>query len=608
MVTPSQAAQAELFAAYGASLKGWIFYARKNKRPLAVAGHGKARRAAVDGLPPLNYDENTLVHVASVSKLICAAAVLRLIEDWNEIFKQTAVQPSGLRKYVGPPRPEDSFLISRVEEVGRALSIDDRFYDLIEPFLVWRTSILPDILNPNHSSVTIEVRFTSPGVGVRDVTILELLTHRSGLTGQRRDEGLARMNAQYGFENTDIFIEETSDNVCFFDMVKSCAVVCAADVGPKDEIYSSYGFDLLTGFVQFNTGRNFEEWAKEKLLSHSRFDDIAKRPVDPARAAYYYNSSDSSSAPGVFHPDYRNFSSTGGYYTSARAICDWVEAVMTNEVFGDRPILKDSAPILAAFLGCDPWGSGPLSGLAKNGGTVVRGGHTIARVGWLRGYGQEHVAVFVHSNEQGSADPLLDTGLRSIRRWAYLPAIMPPRGSLTAMAIGAGQLQATTWKPAPGGVAVQSLAIVPEDQTVSLGQRNLHCSNLLQSARPAVVTNEIQTIRMICYLRLPQGSYIFELASDDGALLFVDDRLAIDNDGHHPLVSVMSDSIEFDGREKKVEIIWFNSGGPGELYLAQSNTQTPQAPAPLPANWIFAAAKPRPFGPRLPRLPTNRPR
>jgi CubicO group peptidase (beta-lactamase class C family) len=586
-MTPSKAADAGLSKVYDTKLKGWIFYAQKNKQPLAVAGHGLARRVPVDGLPARAYDENTLVHVASVSKLICAVGVLRLIEDWNEIFQQTTVQPSGRRSYVGPSRSGDEFLIARVEEVGRAISIDDKYYSLVEPFLVWKADFFR---RPDLSMTTIEVRFSTPGLGVQNVTIKELLQHRSGLTDDKKKEGQARMASYGGFEDVDIFDEVTADNMCFFDLVKACVVVCAADVGTKDGVYSNVGFDLLSGLVQFNVGCNFEDWARKKLFPDARFDDIAKRPVDPARAAYYYGESDGGAALGVFHPDYRHFSFTGGFYTSPRAICDWVDAVMTDENFNGRPILKNSSLLLSEFLGCDKIDLGFITGLAKNGGASPRNGHTNARIGWLRGFGKERVTVFFQSNEPIKADPALALGLHSIRRWAYPPATVPPP-PLAAPLLQRGQLKAVVWTAALGDVAAQEVVIAPQNQTVALGGRSLSCSDLLGGASSGINPNQTQIIRFTSYLLVPKGSYIFEMASNDGSLMFLDDVLVIDNDGNHPLKSVMSESVDFDGSAKKLEIIWYNSVGAGGLYLAQSNVQSPDAPAPLPAAWIFPTSK-----------------
>lgn len=52
------------------------------------------------------------------------------------------------------------------------------------------------------------------------------------------------------------------------------------------------------------------------------------------------------------------------------------------------------------------------------------------------------------------------------------------------------------------------------------------------------------------------GVYQFELLSDDGSKLFIDDSLIITNDGQHPPRSITNE-IELDGSEHKIEVQYF---------------------------------------------------
>jgi PKD repeat protein len=105
------------------------------------------------------------------------------------------------------------------------------------------------------------------------------------------------------------------------------------------------------------------------------------------------------------------------------------------------------------------------------------------------------------------------------------------------------------------------------------------------------------------FLRVPvAGDYRFWLESDDGARLFIDDRLLIDNDGVHPMV------------EKALDLAWVDAAvpiapvqGTHELFLVY--VAPPGGTAPLKLNWLHfhgpgvAAGGPAPDDHSAPSVP-----
>ncbi|MGB0598815.1 MAG: family 16 glycoside hydrolase [Rubripirellula sp.] len=62
------------------------------------------------------------------------------------------------------------------------------------------------------------------------------------------------------------------------------------------------------------------------------------------------------------------------------------------------------------------------------------------------------------------------------------------------------------------------------------------------------------------------GKYSFQLASDDGSRLFIDDKLVIDNDGVHPRTSKEA-TISLGAGAHAIRVDWFEKGGEEELSL-----------------------------------------
>lgn len=613
----SNACRTALQATYGTLAPGVTYYVLRDGKPFVDASFGAARRSgAADGA--LSYSADTIVHIASVSKLICGVAVLRLIEDWNEIFPLLRRRPiTNSYRYVGPERPEDAGLIASVQRYHRPLTLDTRVYDLMKAYL-------------DHASIARDAA-GYPGLGITDMTVRQLLRHVSGMRdGQLKPDKL-------GLDWSQLIREDDPSGKAFFDLVRFISVLFAEDNAATTEAYSNDGYNVLGALVEFLTGTPFEQWCRKKLFPHKSFNDIARRPVDMARAARYYErQADGSYTAGNHHPDYADFGACGGWYTSASAICLWFDAVMKKRRFGGigivspvrkleplgqavdlhplnlgHPILKDPRPLFDLGLGFDG-GSldlGYLHGRTKNGGTRVPGradvpgGHTNCRIVYLEGYGDYSVVAFAQANANLDANPLLEAGLWPLRQWLYDPTPLPDHVVLERPAFnvrGLGRL--AVWEDA-GAQQTAHDWIEFAVETSALAGVTATRTNLFGTTpyAPGRTANSPAFIHLHGYLRaIEAGTYTLRLSSDDGAMLWLDDILVIDNDRHHGIASATGQCTMTAGGTRALAIDWYNIDSSGALYLEwlrpgatafeavpvdnlrQGQLKAPNGPLPLP--------------------------
>jgi cytochrome c len=70
------------------------------------------------------------------------------------------------------------------------------------------------------------------------------------------------------------------------------------------------------------------------------------------------------------------------------------------------------------------------------------------------------------------------------------------------------------------------------------------------------------------FVRAPRaGKYEFQIASDDGSKLWIDDKLVIDNDGLHGAGEAKTGEVELTEGDHKIRMEYFENEGDAELYL-----------------------------------------
>ena len=98
------------------------------------------------------------------------------------------------------------------------------------------------------------------------------------------------------------------------------------------------------------------------------------------------------------------------------------------------------------------------------------------------------------------------------------------------------------------------------------------------------------------------GVYRFVLTSDDGSKLYIDDELAVDNDGQHPPVT-QSANVTLSGGIHRIRVSYFQGprfqvalqlqvAGEGEKLRFFSTDEF--KPPPNPETWAYPDAKPAP--------------
>jgi CubicO group peptidase (beta-lactamase class C family) len=636
----SQAASAACRAAIepvvAGKAAGAVYYVLRAGKPLVDASVGKARAlGSPDG--DLDYGPDTIVHIASMSKFICAVAVLRFVEEWNEIQSQLhfrgigpQVHPSAVAQweYRGPPRPFDKGLIRNVELSGQMLALTTPVYDLMEPYLDDDIVGKANALNGHY-----------PGTGVDAITLQGLLTHMSGM----RDV-LFDLIPHLQLVEASIINENDPSGVAFFDLKKFTTIVFSRDCEATTGSYSNDGFSVLGAFIEFLSGVQFEDWCREKIFPGKAFDDIARRPVDMARAARYYALDDAGNLTGgAFHPDYRYFGACGGWYTSARVFCEWVQAVMHRRHFGrlspvqpvsshhlhldhglegarqiaegtlaspfGRPIVRDPDFFFDFWAGFDraAFDLGYLAGRPKNGGTGVPGTSTNGAFVYLRGYGDYSIVAFAEANGPLDGAAMLAAGLPPLRPWLYNPGPARDDGTPEVMTVfdEPGLVQVAYWDES--GVArnvTRGVAFATASVTID-GITAVRTD--LAGTTPYTPGRSLNLQAFICLEGLLQsiegGTYGFRLSSDDGAMLWIDGKLVIDNDGTHFLRSRTGTAYIPADTRLDLTIYWYNVASVGALYLEWQRPGHPDFEAVPPERLHQGNVRIRPIPPPYKPIP-----
>jgi len=580
----------------GDAVPGCVFLVTRNGQPYADGSFGWARMpGAPDG--PLAMSTSTLVHTGSVGKLICAVAVVKLIQVWNSIIEHSMkLQPlSGPARWRPRPgfvvAPEDLALQQQAYHHGAKISLDTKAYPLLENSL--DTSLIAGYrARPTNNSY--------PGAHVRDITIRQLLDHTSSVSGLKpngsyRDDFL---DADLGGRTrSQVVLEPSDDSACVYDLKTVTTALLRLDTPGDSQIrYSNSAYTVLGALIESATGRPYTEWARSKLFAEARFDDIRRNALPAARRARYYwkpSPGASSFQVGNLHPDYTQFSASGGWYMSASAFCDWFECIMQKSPINGLVVLDHPEDLVtgvfgnSAGLGLDSsLNAGRLRGATKNGRALPGNGHTNAAFACFRGVGDERVTAFVQANAGIDATPLLQAGLAALKPYlSGRPGSIPvPNPSGTS-----GLLQSIYWDEGvnpndvvhrtrqwAGSVPLQSAAKVAM-AAVAAGvsasgavadRTNLFGNDQLAGGASARSPDMVGVAELRGMLEIPAtGRYRFRLTSEDGSTLWLDDELVIDNDGAPVLAAFPSAPLQLTAGRCAIRVQWYNAGGPGALFL-----------------------------------------
>lgn len=456
--SPSDLADQALLPLVSPNAPGHVFMVRKNGAPWANATRGLARVAA-PGVAAQAMTNDTIVHLASMSKPVTATAVVALLEDWAEMRDAVAAigTPGAptvrlrLSLPLGPPSTVRRLDVPRVlaplfSNRARARSFVDGAWppqigaDIRSALAYFaegaQVTPRPDV-PPGHLGLLRRVfdgaavpALTDPflplirdrlgaglavGAGVDAITIADLLTHRTNLNS-RAFMGAA-VEPAGGVAQVDYWAELRQL------LVQACSRT-------PDRRYSNHNYTALTAVIDACSGVRFDDYLTQRLFLDPRFGRIRRRVVDPALGALYYIGTAPNWTGGIQYPDYGNWPGNGGLFATANQLTDWMHALYTRQpvaqVLDARPLV--SAAGLDRLFGMTGYFAGgvpsrpppPAAAQTRyqhNGGTTVGGGSVNGNIAVVIGpSGSVYTALYVANGSLG-ADPPFEAAVAALP-WA----------------------------------------------------------------------------------------------------------------------------------------------------------------------------------------------
>ncbi len=456
--SPSALADQALQPLVSPNAPGHVFLVRKDGAPWADATRGLARVAA-PGVSARAMTNDTIVHLASMSKPVTATAVVALLEDWAEMRDEvaaigTAGAPTVQLTVSIPGRPQTD---TRNFHVPRVLAplFSDRTRARSFVAGAWPPNVGADFratlnyfahgglvapqpaIPPGYFGLLRRVfdgaavpTFNSPflplirdrlgagltiGAGVEGIRIRDLLTHRTDLNS-RTFVGAA-VEPAGGVAQVDYWAELRQL------LVQACSRT-------PDRRYSNHNYTALTAVIDTCTGVRFDDYLTQRLFLDARFGRIRRRVVEPAQGALYYTGTAPNWTGGVLLSDYGNWPGNGGLYATANQLTDWAHALYTRQpvaqVLDARPLV--SAAGLDRLFGMTGYFAGgvpsrpppPAAAQTRyqhNGGTTVGGGSVNGNIAVVIGpSGSVYTALYVANGSLG-ADPPFEAAVAALP-WA----------------------------------------------------------------------------------------------------------------------------------------------------------------------------------------------
>lgn len=462
----SAQADAVLDAQVTPNAPGHVFLIRRDGAVWVDATQGLARVARA-GLSARAMTNDTIVHLASMSKPITATAFVAMLDDWAAI--RDAVAALGT---VGAPTQKVRLLyrlwIFRVYreydvptvllplftdrerarsflDAGLPPAVGANIRTALEHFVAgWRVvspmpavapghfgllrRVLDGVAVPNYADPflpLIAARLAlggSVGTNVDTITLDDLLRHRTDLTSRSPNPALHTAAEIAAVQSTEPEGGLATDP--YWAWLRLLLAEPANQVGFTD--YGNNNFRVLTAVIEACADTTFDDYVTRRLFFDDRFSRIRRRVVEPGMGALYYNGTAPNWTRGGLLSDYSNFGGHGGFYGTANQITDWLTALYTGEtvarVGGDAPLISAiGLTNLFDTVGYFSLGITNRAGPASAATRFQHNGGTGNAVGAINGNlaivvtpsGVVHAALFV-ANGNVAADPPFEGAIAAL--------------------------------------------------------------------------------------------------------------------------------------------------------------------------------------------------
>lgn len=435
---------------------GCVCYFTKNGEPFIDASFGYARLASSPLIPDnmpisqLAMGPGVMVHTASVGKFICSVAILRLMQEWNAIFDALVkVGDYNTAKLVMPfpvEKSEEDF-VNTVANYGTTslhsgmrglehgfggasgyIDLDTKIYPLVEPYL--DKDLINDIIKPDFPN---QFPKTYPGTRVRDITFRQLLSHSSNLFEETKEHITAGIPYSYPYSYANIRSEPLDASPAKYNLkVITTALLGLGATDYSGNTYRNSNYTVLGAIIEAITNKPYYVWVRERLFRNVPEFNFIDRKCNPPISAKYYFVDAFGNFTGGWHPDYTNFSASGGWYMTAVSFCDWVDKVMqktslhpyffhlpNNPFSSNRQevILGKPEIFYSTNLGLSNITCGKYSGIYKNGGTAIMGG-TNAGIAYFEDASSNRLSMFIEINASDiDADKVRDQALNVLAKY-----------------------------------------------------------------------------------------------------------------------------------------------------------------------------------------------
>lgn len=369
---------------------GWTYKLRFNGTEYADAPFGWAQvPGSGAGLAMTN---DTIIHVASMSKPVCVTSFVALLDDWTELengflgsgplagsiemtlspfpigalppLQQPLIPPPvpipgrsvvlQVPQWLAPALTSGSTALEQLIQAGLLSAVPSNLAYAVSELALRKATIRPVVQGPpGYVGLLSKVIERTPVPQYTD-PFWSLISSRlqskaqslnipivegQGVGGVTIAELITHSSTlRNGFTDSSVLTLIPSANT--FQPTNGQHVTCdiwayllAFLHQPADGSsgYKNDDYNVLGGIVEACSGMDYDDYVTDRLFSDPRFVDLRRYVTAPAISADYYEGLGPFLTSGNPFPDYRGWGGSGGFYYTANQITDWLYALYSRE-------------------------------------------------------------------------------------------------------------------------------------------------------------------------------------------------------------------------------------------------------------------------------------